>query len=608
MTGPLKEDDIKLPPDRSNWFGPEELKAILTELENLEFAIDEHAALSVTDTGGHFIYVNDKFCRLNGYAREELLGKPASLIKSGQHDAAFFRHMWEQIRSGKVWHGEIRNRRRDGEIYWATTTVLPFKNAQGEIYQYVSLYTDITALENAKEMLRKSNQELESRISARAVELVQVNRRLLDDLQEMQRFQQEVLRLQHHTELILNSAGDGIYGLDLNWNTTFINPAAARMTGWEVGEVLGKPSHDLIHHSKRDGSPYPREECPVYKAILAGEVRQVDEDVFWRKDGTAFEVTYTTTPIREHGKIVGAVVVFSDTSQRKQAERDLQKSHAELRALNERLKDAQNQLLQSDKMASIGQLAAGVAHEINNPIGYVNSNLSTLGKYLRDVFAMLDAYQQAEPLLAADPATATRITTLRDELDIEFLKGDAVDLMKESEEGISRVKKIVQALKDFSHVDESEWQWVDLHKGLESTLNVVWNEIKYKAEVVKEYGELPEVECLPSQLNQVFMNLLVNAAHAIEERGTITIRSGAQDQEVWVEIADTGKGIPPENLTRIFDPFFTTKPVGKGTGLGLSLSYSIVQKHHGRIDVESEVGRGTAFRIVLPVRQPEKAG
>ncbi len=282
----------------------------------------------------------------------------------------------------------------------------------------------------------------------------------------------------------------------------------------------------------------------------------------------------------------------------------LQQEKTEQQSLIAKLHEAQNQLLQSEKMASIGQLAAGVAHEINNPIGYVNSNLGTLDKYIRDMIAMLEAYEQAEPLLAADAATAGRIKALREKLDIEFLKEDVAALMKESGEGILRVKKIVQDLKDFSHVDEAEWQWADLHKGLDSTLNVVWNELKYKAEVVKEYGSLPEVECLPSQLNQVFMNLLVNAAHAIEERGNITIRTGAGDQEVWVEITDNGKGIPAENLKRIFDPFFTTKPVGKGTGLGLSLAYSIVQKHHGRIEASSEEGKGTTFHVALPVKQP----
>jgi signal transduction histidine kinase len=178
--------------------------------------------------------------------------------------------------------------------------------------------------------------------------------------------------------------------------------------------------------------------------------------------------------------------------------------------------------------------------------------------------------------------------------------------MDESKDGITRVKNIVQNLKDFSHVDASdEWHYADLHSGINSTLNIVNNEIKYKANVVKEYGAIPEVECLLSQLNQVFMNLLVNAAHAIEERGTITIRTGQKGDEVWVEVTDTGKGIAPEHLKKIFDPFFTTKPIGKGTGLGLSLSYGIVQKHHGRIEVQSEIGKGTIFRVWLPIKQPQ---
>lgn len=275
-----------------------------------------------------------------------------------------------------------------------------------------------------------------------------------------------------------------------------------------------------------------------------------------------------------------------------------------MRKLNRELEDAQNHLMQSDKMASIGQLAAGVAHEINNPIGYVHSNLGTLEKYLQDTFSMLDLYEQAEKSIA-DPDVLARLKLAKDELDIDFIRDDLGALMGESKEGITRVKKIVQNLKDFSHADTSdEWRFADLHSGLESTLNIVNNEIKYKAEVVREYGVLPDVECLASQLNQVFMNLLVNAAHAIETRGTITIRTGCLGDEAWVEISDSGKGIAQENLKKIFDPFFTTKPVGQGTGLGLSLSYGIVRKHHGRIEVDSEVGRGTTFRVWLPVRQP----
>ncbi len=274
-------------------------------------------------------------------------------------------------------------------------------------------------------------------------------------------------------------------------------------------------------------------------------------------------------------------------------------------ALIGKLQEAQNHLLQSDKMASIGQLAAGVAHEINNPIGYVYSNLGTLEKYVQDVFRMVDAYEQAEGAIA-DDAIRAQLAAARKKLDIAFLKEDLHALMNESKDGITRVKNIVQNLKDFSHVDASdEWHYADLHAGLDSTLNIVNNEIKYKAEVIKEYGNIPEVECLHSQLNQVFMNLLINASHAIEERGSITLRTGTKGDEVWVEITDTGNGIAPENLQKIFDPFFTTKQIGQGTGLGLSLSYGIIQKHHGRIEVSSEAGKGTTFRIWLPVRHAE---
>ncbi|MEQ1674852.1 MAG: ATP-binding protein, partial [Candidatus Nitrotoga sp.] len=278
---------------------------------------------------------------------------------------------------------------------------------------------------------------------------------------------------------------------------------------------------------------------------------------------------------------------------------------AEQIQLSKTLEEAQNQLMQSEKMSSIGQLAAGVAHEINNPIGYVYSNLGTLEKYVQDVFGMIDLYEQAEGAIT-DEATRVRIKEAREKLDMEFLKEDLRALMNESKDGITRVKKIVQNLKNFSHVDAfDEWCLSNLHQGLDSTLNIVNNEIKYKADLIKEYGDIPEVECLSSQLNQVFMNLLVNAAHAIEERGTITIRTGMREKEVWVEVADTGKGIAPEHIKKIFDPFFTTKPIGKGTGLGLSLSYGIVQKHHGRIEVQSEVGKGATFRVWLPVRKPQ---
>lgn len=288
--------------------------------------------------------------------------------------------------------------------------------------------------------------------------------------------------------------------------------------------------------------------------------------------------------------------------------RELTLTNESLQAEISERKHLQAQLVQSEKLASIGQLAAGVAHEINNPIGYIFSNFSTLETYLGQLFNMLAAYEKAEPSVSV-PGVAADLRHLREEVELEYLREDVPVLMRESKQGIVRVRQIVQDLKDFSRVDSTqEWELANLHHGIDSTLNVAASEVKYKADVIKEYGELPEVECLPSQINQVVMNLVVNAAHAMgEERGCITIRTGTgtgtEAGSAWIEVADNGCGIPPEVLPRIFDPFFTTKPVGKGTGLGLSLSHGIVQKHNGRIDVRSTVGKGTTFRIVLPLRR-----
>ena len=286
-------------------------------------------------------------------------------------------------------------------------------------------------------------------------------------------------------------------------------------------------------------------------------------------------------------------------------EHELQRRHAELRQAYLRLNGAQEKLLQSEKMASIGQLAAGVAHEINNPIGYVHSNLGSLQEYLRSLFTVIEAYERA--LRAPDPkAMVAEIDDIRDRLDIDFISRDLPQLMAESREGIERVTRIVRDLKDFSYSGREEsWKLADPHAGLDSTINIIWNELKYKVTLERRYGELPMIECLPSELNQVYMNMLLNAGHAIADRGHIVVSTGVDGDEVWIEFQDNGSGISPELRQRIFDPFFTTKPVGSGTGLGLSISYGIVNKHHGRIDLDSTVGEGSRFRIVLPIRQPK---
>ena len=400
-------------------------------------------------------------------------------------------------------------------------------------------------------------------------------------------------------------------GIAIAWNDLatglflYVNDEACRQ--------LGYPREELLALTVADVNPmFPIERWRQVEELL-GESDHMPpvQTVHRRKDGSEYpaEITVYVRRSADHDCLI---IFCSDITERRQAECEAQEhlqaltsSHRALEETNAKLTQAHTQLLQSEKMASLGLLAAGVAHEINNPIGFVKSNLRSLAEYTADFQKVLDAYAEAEARLPAQAAAFAEVRRLADEIDLPYVSEDLRALLSESTSGLERVAKIVQDLKDFSRLDsEQDWALEDIHQGLESTLNVIWNHLKYTCEVRREYGTLPPVECRLSQLNQIFLNLLVNAAQAIEKRGTIVIRTGQQGDEVWIEVRDTGRGIAPENLQRIFDPFFTTKPVGQGTGLGLSISYSIVQKHHGRIEAESVPGQGSCLRVWLPVRQP----
>jgi signal transduction histidine kinase len=448
--------------------------------------------------------------------------------------------------------------------------------------------------------------------------------------------------------------------IDCHHVVKFWNKACEKLTGLSAAEMLEtsdhwkpfyKTKHSLLADKLIDGNGKPdshRNDAMRSPSYPSPDEGIIEEFFFPQigRDGTW--LCASASPLLDaSGRVIGAIEMLQDISRQKFAEIELQKvlvdmemlvskrteqlavsnhllqedirkreeaeaelrrRNAELVELNEKFALAQEKLIQSEKLASIGQLAAGVAHEINNPIGYIFSNFGSLETYISNLLTMLEAYEKAESSIESAEIRA-ELASVRKRVELDYVKEDIPVLLNESREGIVRVRKIVQDLKDFSHVDaHQEWQWANLHQGIDSTLNIVSNEVKYKADVVKQFGEIPDIECLASQINQVIMNLVVNAAHAISgPRGKITIRTGSLDDHVWIEVEDTGCGIPVDMLPRIFDPFFTTKPVGSGTGLGLSLSYGIIQKHQGKIEVQSEVGRGTCFRITLPIRhQPEQ--
>ncbi len=269
-------------------------------------------------------------------------------------------------------------------------------------------------------------------------------------------------------------------------------------------------------------------------------------------------------------------------------------------------------MLQSEKMAAIGQLAAGIAHEINNPTGFVSSNLTTLGEYSEDISKIIDHYKSVISLLKDSGKRSkykddislklNEIEAIELALDINFILIDIENLISESKEGVVRIKNIVDDLKDFAHPGQNKPECSNINRNLDSTLSMICGEIKKnKVKVIKEYGNIPSIVCYPQKLNQVFMNVLVNALQSMRKNGKLTITTSVINSHLKIDISDNGSGIPKKNLQKIFDPFFTTKPVGKGTGLGLNIAYNIIKEHNGNITAHSLQGKGTTFSITLPL-------
>ncbi len=448
--------------------------------------------------------------------------------------------------------------------------------------------------------------------------------RVVDLEARHKKMQNILLESRNKLRTVIDALHEEIIALDRDYTIVSVNKAFAQRLGVKAEEMIGQRCFD------DDG-----ETCVAHSSLL--DLRPLVDAVF--EKGSAQHLLYTYRdeqgaisykqieglPITQQDQagVAQALIVSKDITddRRKTSEiitlnEKVQDIAAEVVAKNEsldsalkRLETTQAQMVQSEKMAIVGQLAAGVAHEINNPTGFVSLNLKTLGGYLDNLRALLAMHGELLRLLQLSPTAKGNeievkikaIEAFEKEIDADFLLKDSQDLIRDCRDGTERIKKIVLDLKDFAHPGEEALQSTDINKGLESTLNVAHNELKFKATVQTELGAIPFVQGYPQQLNQVFMNILVNAAQAIESRGEIRIKTQKAGKGfVEVIISDTGCGIPEENISRIFDPFFTTKELGKGTGLGLNIANNIIKKHNGVIDVKSQVGQGTTFTIRLP--------
>ena len=448
------------------------------------------------------------------------------------------------------------------------------------------------AKRRAEQALREAQVGLESRVKERTSELLQSNETLKEEISRREKSDQALQRVMNQNKLILESAGEGIYGLDLDGKTTFVNPAAAKMLGHSFEELIGITQHSLIHNSNPDGNPYSREDNPIYAVFETGKIQNEVNEVFWRKNGSSFPVEYISTPIKEDGKIIGAVVTFKDITERKLL---------------------QTQLNHAQKMESIGHLAAGISHEINTPMQFIGDNTRFLEDSFRQLFGSLNAHDRLRKECKSGTVSQKVVEEVEDSLknnEIDYLSEEVPLAIKQTLEGVQRVTHIVRAMKEFSHPGSEEKIPTDINQAIESTLTVAKNEWKYIAEIVRDFdSNLPLIPCLVNDFNQVILNTVVNAAHAIEnvvknsgDKGTITISTRKDEDWAEIRIKDTGSGIPKDIRSKIFDPFFTTKEIGKGTGQGLSIIHSImVNKHNGTIDLESEEGKGTTFIFRFPI-------
>jgi len=512
----------------------------------------------------------------------------------------------------------------NGEPRIQHTSVIAELSSDGDDFYAVFVVEDVTELTNRltklhgiERELRQAHGEMEERVKKRTAELASANNLLQMEIAERVETEQALQDERDKAQRYLDIAGVMLIIIDNEQKLRLINKKGSEILDCKERDAIGKDWCDnFVPKQVRDDVK------TIISGLLNGQIERYEyyENPVIAKDGTERIIAWHNTVLyNKTGDIEAVISSGEDITNRKQAEEATILAYNKLQKTHKELKEMQSQVVQSEKLASIGQLAAGVAHEMNTPVSFVASNFQTLEGYLGKLEHLFKMYSDLVGQLETLEKTelfdkAAAIGKFREEMKINFILKDIIDLFSDSKEGLDRVTSIVKNLKDFSRVGRAEdFGEYCLNMGIKTTLVVAGNEIKYDANIKTDFSEIPFVYCNSGQINQVFLNILLNAAQAIryQERdgmGNITIKTYATNDDVVCEISDDGPGIAPDKVSKIFDPFFTTKPAGKGTGLGLSVSYDIiVNKHGGKLLVESTVGEGAKFSIKLPINREQPA-